>query len=182
MGYVPFRSQQGRDVVIALGAGLTPDGRAASPQSAAVARRAIEAYHAGWGRHLLFVGGYGFAPEGSRRIVEATAMARLAPRSIPSGRILIEAESLRTWQNAAESRRILLLHGWWSAYVFVHEAYAERAARTFRRSWQQARLVADIVPVSAPYGGNSQGRWNSRWRFRVWNSVANVVSHLQGHH
>ena len=116
------------DAVVVLGTRVLADGR----PSPALARRvdhAVRLFHEGRARHLVMSGGLGDHPP-----AEAQVMRDHAVRAgVPPERILMEAESDTTFENALRSAAILRARGW-SRLIVVSQGYhLPRALFLFRR-------------------------------------------------
>ncbi len=165
------------DVIIAVGTDVSRDGRIASPQSAATVQRAVELYRQGWGRNLLLVGGYRAIPDGP---TEAEAMAALTDGHIPANRLWLETVSATTVANARMTLPIMRVHRWRSAVIVAQRWHARRVKATFAKAWQGSGISFAVLTAASPYGGGSQHRFDSFWRFLAWDSVAFIGQKLRG--
>ena len=95
----------------------------------------------GRARYLLYSGALGAADNAGVR-------SDLIARGVPGDRIVIEARSRNTRENAVESARVIAARGWRSVLLVTSAAHVERAAGCFHR----IGLRPDVLPVtdSAP--------------------------------
>ena len=128
-GQSTMKSDLEYDVAVVLGGGP-----ARIEAGADVVRR-------GRARYLLYSGAFGAADNAGVR-------SDLIARGVPGDRIVIEARSRNTRENAAESARVIAACGWRSVLLVTSAAHVERAAGCFRR----IGLRPDVLPVtdSAP--------------------------------
>lgn len=112
------------DVGIALGCPTEDNGKPSACLQCRV-EGALRALRQGRIRAVIFSGG-----AAHNRHVEGEAMARLAQAAgIPSEQILIEGQSLTTWQNLRFSQRIMREHGYASALLISAAEHLPRARR-----------------------------------------------------
>lgn len=115
------------DVVVVLGAGLTPSGRA-SPTMRRRVLRGVEVLNRTGAGALLLTGG----PAG-RKISEAHVMRELAlDAGVPPDCIVIEPNASNTLENAERSARIMEQRGWSSPVVVSDRVHLPRALLAFR--------------------------------------------------
>ncbi len=115
------------DVVVVLGAGLTPSGRA-SPTLRRRVLRGVEVLNRTGAGALLLTGG----PAG-RKISEAQVMRELALEAgVTPDRIVIEPNASNTLENAERSARIMVQRGWSSPIVVSDRVHLPRALLAFR--------------------------------------------------
>jgi uncharacterized SAM-binding protein YcdF (DUF218 family) len=105
-----------------------------------------EVVRSGGGRHLLYSGAL------SRGEAEAI-VRQLRSRGVPESRVLIEARSRNTYENAVESSRVAAERGWRSLLVVTSASHVERALGCFR----QLGLDPDVLPVDD--GGPVRRGW-----------------------
>jgi uncharacterized SAM-binding protein YcdF (DUF218 family) len=112
------------DVGIALGCPTEDNGKPSACLQCRV-DGALRALRSGRVRAIIFSGG-----AAHNRHVEGEAMARLAKDAgIPAEQILIEGQSLTTWQNLRYSQRIMREHGYASALLISAAEHLPRARR-----------------------------------------------------
>jgi uncharacterized SAM-binding protein YcdF (DUF218 family) len=115
------------DVIVVLGAALTPDGEATPALRRRVAH-GVRLYHEGAAGVLLLSGGPTRHP-----LPEAMAMRTLAlDGGVPEGCIVVEDKSVRTLHNASYTARIMRQRGWRRALVVTDSFHMPRALLTFR--------------------------------------------------
>jgi len=111
------------DVIIVLGAALTPDGRL-GPALAERVAAGVDAWRRGFAPRLLMTGAY-----------EAEAMRRRAVElGVPSDAILLERTALTTRGNAVASGAILHAEGLRRALVVTQPYHQRRSIAAFRRA------------------------------------------------
>lgn len=112
------------DVAIALGCPTEDDGRPSQCLRCRVAG-AVQALREGRVQAIIFSGG-----AAHNRYVEAAAMAKAARElGLPGDRLLIEGESLTTWQNLRFAKRIMQEHGYKTALLVSAREHLPRARR-----------------------------------------------------
>jgi uncharacterized SAM-binding protein YcdF (DUF218 family) len=95
----------------------------------------------GEARFLLYSGGLDDAGVARLR-------SRLAALGVPGDRLVIEAQSRNTHENAVESARVVAARRWSSLLLVTGAAHAERALGCFHR----LGLRPDMLPVDEPVG------------------------------
>ncbi len=103
-----------------------------------------DAVRDGKARNLVYSGALGPADA-------AEVRAEFIARGVPPGRIVIEARSRNTRENAVESARVVAEHGWRSVLLVTSASHVERAAGCFRRVGLRPDVLA--VPDPAPLRG-----------------------------
>lgn len=112
------------DVAVVLGCPSEDDGRP-SPCLQCRVRAAQQVLAQGRVRALIFSGG-----AAHNRHIEAEVMAGLAQRrGVGREQILVEGQSLTTWQNLRFSQRIMRAHGFQSALLISTRDHLARARR-----------------------------------------------------
>ena len=168
--------QQKVDVVIGIGIDLTQDGKKASPYSRAVALKCLHLFRQGKANNILLSGGYSL-----NTLTEAEAMAQVISRKVPKRRLFPETGSHRTPGNAQECLKIMKKHKWTSAILVAQQWHARRVKATFRKMWKGKGIDIYVVKAHSSYGGGSQKRLDSFWRFFIWDSVSFLVSKWKGY-
>lgn len=167
------------DVVVAIGTDILKDGKGPSPQSKQIARVADQIFRSGNARNILFCGGYEY-----KGIRECDAMyaSRYGNREIPHG-VWFERKSNRTYLNADKTLEIMKKNGWNSAIIVCQQWHARRVRATFKKRWRGSGKKFHVLKAFSPYirGINSQKRFDSFWRFLVWDTLAFVVSKIKGY-
>ncbi len=126
-------AQRNFDVIVVLGAGLTPSGEPTQTLRRRV-RRGVELLEESGAAALVLTGG----PPGSR-VTEAEAMRRLALEAgVAPERILIEPTARNTLENAERTALIMAEHGWISAAVVSDRMHLPRALLSFRAAGVRA--------------------------------------------
>ncbi len=164
------------DVIIGLGMDVSQNGKEASPQSRAVALKALELFLQGKGKNILFTGGYNLAGGPT----EAELMAQVISGKVPPENLFLEKKSWRTFQNADSSLPILEEHGWKSAIIIAQQWHSRRARQTFRKRWDK-KVKLYIIKSHSAYGDSSMKRLSHPLIFWVWDAIAFVYSYLRGY-
>jgi uncharacterized SAM-binding protein YcdF (DUF218 family) len=115
---------------------------------------AAEVAHAGRARFLLYSGAL-------NRVQVGHLSDKLRAMGVPDDRIVVEAASRNTRENAVESARVVAARGWRSLLIVTSAAHVERALGAFR----SVGLEPDVLPVDyrAPLSRASGGpSWPSR--------------------
>ncbi|MGB0671797.1 MAG: YdcF family protein [Rhodospirillales bacterium] len=125
------------DVIIVLGAALTEAGEPTPALQKRVAG-GIAAYQTGLAPFLLFSGGPTRHPD-----PEALAMREQARRAgLDEGCLLVEVESVNTWENALYCRRILDEKGFSRILLVSDRAHLPRARACFRAQGLETKGLA----------------------------------------
>ena len=115
------------DVIVVLGAALTPDGEATPALRRRVAHGA-RLFHEGAAGDLLLSGGPTRHPR-----PEAAVMRTLAlDGGVPEECIVVEDRSVRTLHNAIYTAQVMRDHGWRRALLVTDSFHMPRALMTFR--------------------------------------------------
>ena len=139
------------DVVIVLGASISPSGGPTPTLRRRVAKGVRTFKETGAGA-LLLTGG----PAG-KRPAEAEIMRDLARLAgAPEDRMLIETEASTTFENARRSADIMRQHGWTRAVVVTDAMHIPRALLAFRgvgvrASGRGARITWRVGPFRTPF-------------------------------
>jgi uncharacterized SAM-binding protein YcdF (DUF218 family) len=130
---VPRESGAACDVIVVLGAALTPDGRL-GPSLAERVEAGVAAFHRGLGSRLIVTGA-----------VEAGAMrARAVELGVPPTAILVEDAARTTRENAVASVALMRRHGLRRALVVTQRYHLRRSVAAFRRAGVAAEpLILD---------------------------------------
>lgn len=163
------------DVVVAVGIDLSKDGLHASPQSYAVALKAVEIYRRGLAKNVLLVGGY--SVDG---ITEAEDMALKAYFQVPKHNLFKENKSKRTWLNADLSLPILRENNWESVIIVAQQWHARRVRATFKKRWPK-NIHFSVIKAWSRYGGGSQKRLRCFLCFVIWDTLDFIFSKLKGY-
>jgi uncharacterized SAM-binding protein YcdF (DUF218 family) len=120
----------GADVLVVLGAALTPDGRL-GPALAERVEAGVSAWKSGLAPRLLMTGAY-----------EASAMRQRAIElGVPAEAILLEHTALTTRENALFSGEILRQNGLRRALLVTQPYHRRRAVAAFRRTGISAEAL-----------------------------------------
>jgi len=135
-------NQQQADAIVVLGCQLFPDGR----PSERLRRRVtlgVGLYREGAAPLLVLSGG------GDGPVAEAAAMRDLAREAgVPATALLLEVESGNTFENAANTARLLHAAGKRRVVLVSDRLHLPRAARLFRRAGLEVTGVAGVPPSS----------------------------------
>lgn len=114
------------DAVIVLGASVRADGRP-SPALRRRVRRGVEVFRRSGAKAIIMTGG----PAGAQPS-EATVMRLLAlAAGVPDTRILVEADSSTTLENAVRSAALMRRNGWRRAIVVSDRVHLPRGLISF---------------------------------------------------
>ncbi|MBF5046554.1 YdcF family protein [Aggregicoccus sp. 17bor-14] len=151
-----YRPQHTYDAVIVLGGALEPGATRASGEvqlNAAAERveKGFELLQGGHARQALLSGG---AIDPGQPL-EAEAMARLLTRwGISPSRLVLEAKSRNTRENALEAARVVQRERWGSLLLVTSAAHLPRAVGCFRAvGLQPDTLAVDVRAVPPTWGG-----------------------------
>jgi uncharacterized SAM-binding protein YcdF (DUF218 family) len=119
------------DVLVVLGAAMTPDGRLGPALDERV-RVGVDAWHRGVAPKILMTGKY-----------EATAMrARALELGVAESAILLEHTALSTRENALFSSELMRVHGLARALIVTQPFHRLRAIAAFRKLGIDAQALA----------------------------------------
>ena len=115
------------DVIVVLGAALTPDGEPTPALRRRVAH-GVRLFHESAAGVLLLSGGPTRHPRPEAAVMRALAL----DGGVPEGCIVVEDASVRTLHNATNTARILRERGWRRALLVTDSFHMPRALMTFR--------------------------------------------------
>ncbi|MFC1651614.1 YdcF family protein [Patescibacteria group bacterium] len=165
------------DAILCVGIDTTPDGQAASPQSIEIARKAARLYHLGLANTIICSGGYHV----KGGVTEAKGMKNfLVLQNVPPKKIILEEESTRTYLNADKILPLIQDNNHQKVIIVAQQLHARRVRSTFRKRWESTGIEIIVVKAFSRYGGGSQKRLNSFWRFLLWDTLAYFLSWLKG--
>lgn len=171
------------EAVIAIGIDVSGDGRSASPQSIAVAEKAVQIFFDQNASKLILTGGY--YKEGSDpRNTEAQLMywdVVAKDSRIRQENVILETNSYRTFMNADNVLPILRQYRLRRVVVVAQQWHSRRVAATFSRRWAGNEIMFYVINARSPYGRGSQKRLNNFFYFFLWDTLAFIVSKLKGY-
>lgn len=165
------------DKIIGVGIALKEDGRA-SVMTEAVAKKAVDLYYRlGKNSGFLFTGGYA-----CNGVTEAKAMKKIAlVEKIPACLITLEEESVRTWMNAVESRKIMERYSWHSAIVVSQHIHSRKVRAIFKEVFTGSKINLYFIKARSGYEKIPQRRFTSEARFLLtWEIPTYFYSKLKG--
>ncbi|MCI4664409.1 MAG: YdcF family protein [Neomegalonema sp.] len=146
------------DVIIVLSAGVDRDGVDLDPFSQARVRLGVKLWKAGAAPRLLMSGG--LDPRTSQHI--AWEMQRLAAElGVPEGFILVEGNSISTFENARYTLDVARQEKWSKAIVVTDDFHLLRAWTLFE-FWRESDDVK-IVALAASDGRSKAGLMRASW-------------------
>lgn len=163
------------DAVIAIGIGVSKDGQSVSPQSEAVALKALDLFRQGSAENILLSGGHS-----NGYITEAEAMANVIKDKVPHSKLFLELRSYRTFMNADYTLPILQQKGWKKVIIVAQQWHARRVRATFRKSWDGTGIRFAVIKARSEYGGSFQKRLEHFLLFVIWDTLAFIISKLKG--
>lgn len=85
--------------------------------------------------------------------------------------------------NADECLKIMQENGWKSAIIVAQQWHARRVRATFKKRWAKSGIRFYIIKAHSNYFKemNSQKRFESFWKFALWDTLAFVVSKIKGY-
>jgi uncharacterized SAM-binding protein YcdF (DUF218 family) len=119
-----------------------------------VAERAAQLYLAGYGKHLVFSGGYGLGTSGRFTQPEAQVFARRAIQlGVPADQILTEETATNTGANITLGAKLLAEHGVRpDSVLLVTKPYMERRAwATFKKQWPSPQPRVTVTSPQIDY-------------------------------
>jgi uncharacterized SAM-binding protein YcdF (DUF218 family) len=137
------------EVIVVLGGGVSPEGIPVS-SSAERAQKAAELWKAGYAPLVLISGGYTVI--GPRTEAQSMAII-LRGLGVPSKALILESNSLNTFDNAVESQKFLLKRNVQKILLVTSRIHLLRSTLTFRK---QGMKVIPIPAEQQPF----QMDWN----------------------
>ena len=121
-----------------------------------VAEHAVQLYQQGFGKWIVFSGGFGTGPHSGANLngwtrPEAEIFAEVAFRAgLPEEAVLVESAAANTGENIAFSRRLLAARGVYpSTLILVQKPFMERRTyATMMRQWGEGPIPQ--IQVSSP--------------------------------
>ncbi len=127
------------EAIVVLGGGVSPEGVPVRP-SAERAQRAAELWKAGYAPLVLISGGY--TVTGPRTEAQSMAIV-LQGLGVPSKALILENNSLNTFDNAVESQKLLLKRNVQEVLLVTSRIHLLRSTLTFRKQGMK------VIPISA---------------------------------
>jgi uncharacterized SAM-binding protein YcdF (DUF218 family) len=125
--------------IVVLGGGVSPEGIPVRP-SAERAQRAAELWKAGYAPLVLISGGYTVI--GPRTEAQSMAIV-LQGLGVPSKALILENNSLNTFDNAVESQKLLMKRNVQKVLLVTSRIHLLRSTLTFRKQGMK------VIPISA---------------------------------
>jgi uncharacterized SAM-binding protein YcdF (DUF218 family) len=127
------------EAIVVLGGGVSPEGIPVRP-SAERAQRAAELWKAGYAPLVLISGGYTVI--GPRTEAQSMAIV-LQGLGVPSKALILENNSLNTFDNAVESQKLLLKRNVQQVLLVTSRIHLLRSTLTFRKQGMK------VIPIPA---------------------------------
>jgi uncharacterized SAM-binding protein YcdF (DUF218 family) len=127
------------EAIVVLGGGVSPEGIPVRP-SAERAQRAAELWKAGYAPLVLISGGYTVI--GPRTEAQSMAIV-LQGLGVPSKTLILENNSLNTFDNAVESQKLLLKRNVQKVLLVTSRIHLLRSTLTFRKQGMK------VIPIPA---------------------------------
>jgi uncharacterized SAM-binding protein YcdF (DUF218 family) len=127
------------EAIVVLGGGVSPEGVPVRP-SAERAQRAAELWKAGYAPLVLISGGY--TVTGPRTEAQSMAIV-LQGLGVPSKALILENNSLNTFDNAVESQKLLLKRNVQKVLLVTSRIHLLRSTLTFRKQGMK------VIPIPA---------------------------------
>lgn len=127
------------EAIVVLGGGVSPEGVPVRP-SAERAQRAAELWKAGYAPLVLISGGYTVI--GPRTEAQSMAIV-LQGLGVPSKALILENNSLNTFDNAVESQKLLLKRNVQKVLLVTSRIHLLRSTLTFRKQGMK------VIPIPA---------------------------------
>jgi uncharacterized SAM-binding protein YcdF (DUF218 family)/glycosyltransferase involved in cell wall biosynthesis len=134
------------DAIVVFAGGVGESGKAGGGAQERV-KQAVDLYHAGFARHIVFSTGYVFSFR-EAEVLKAVAEAN----GVPATAIVLEEEATNTYENVERSRRILDAHGWRRVLLVSSPYHMRRALLTWRKVAPGIEVIPTPPPESQFYG------------------------------
>jgi uncharacterized SAM-binding protein YcdF (DUF218 family) len=132
-------SPEPADAIVVFGGGVGESGRANNSSYQDRVRQAVDLYHGGFARNVVFSSGFAYLFE------EAQVMKALAAvQGVPAADIVLETSAGSTRENVLFVRKIAARRGWSRVLLVSSPYHMRRAMLTWRK------LAPDIVAVATP--------------------------------
>lgn len=149
---VPARLQPA-DVIVVLGSGVYPDGTLGT-ESLHRTVYGVRLFRQGLAPWIVFAGGRPYPELPSL----AEGMAQLAMElGVDARAVVVENTSESTYENARNTRRILVQHGWRTVLLVTSAPHGYRAVRVFRQ--QGIEVYPAPVAFYESYRFSLDGNW-----------------------
>jgi uncharacterized SAM-binding protein YcdF (DUF218 family) len=136
---------QAADAIVVFAGGVGESGQAGGGYQERV-KQAVDLYHKGFARHMVFSSGFVFAfPEAE--VMRTLAMAN----GVPPEAITLESQAANTYENVAFVNDIARQRGWQRILLVSSPYHMRRAVLTWRRTAPAINVIATPVPASQFY-------------------------------
>lgn len=174
------------EAVVAVGIDVSSSGLNTSPQSKAVAEKAVKLFLDTHASKLILTGGYRYR---WKHFIydydtEADLMNRWVVRqtAVPQKDVILETTSRYTYGNADNVLFILQKNNCQHVAVVAQQWYARRVVATFKKRWADSGIEFAVVKAWSDYGGGSQLRLEIFFFFLLWDTLAFIVSKIKGYY
>ena len=124
------------DAIVVFAGGVGESGKAGGGAQERV-KQAVDLYHAGFAKHIIFSTGYVFSFR-EAEVLRAVAMAN----DVPSQAILLEEAATNTYENVERTRRMLDERGWRRVLLVSSPYHMRRALLT----WKKVAPHIEVLP------------------------------------
>ena len=158
------------DCIIILGAKVRPDG---SMSHALRFRcdRAFEAWQAGAAKTIIGCGGVCDGPASEASVIRAY----LLEKGVPDESIIMEDQSVNTWENLIFARRIMDEKGMRKALMVTSDYHLTRALWMAKKQGLNAVGIASLSSRKPALFMRTRSRECVSWILYVWNEIKKTV-------
>jgi len=163
------RKIKSADCILILGAKVRPDG---SMSHALRFRcdRAFEAWQAGAAKHIIGCGGVCDGPASEASVIRAY----LLEKGVPDANIIMEDQSVNTWENLINARKIMDARGMRRALMVTSDYHLTRALWMAKKQGLNAVGIASLSSRKPSLFLRTRGRECVSWILYVWNEIKKI--------
>lgn len=163
------RKLKSADCILILGAKVRPDG---SMSHALRFRcdRALEAWQAGAAKTIIGCGGLCSGPASEASVIRAY----LLEKGVPDACIIMEDQSVNTWENLAFARRIMEERGMQKALMVTSDYHLTRALWMAKKQGLHAVGIASLSSRKPSLFMRTRLRECISWILYVWNEIKKI--------
>ena len=159
------------DCILVLGAKVRPDG---SMSNALRLRceRALQLFEQGAASYIIACGGVCDGPISEASVIRAF----LTEKGVPAERILLEDQSVNTWENLINARKIMDAHGMHRAVLVTSDYHLTRALWMAKGQGLNAVGAASLSSRKLSHFVRTRFRESISWILYIWNEIKKIGS------
>lgn len=157
------------DCILVLGAKVKPDG-SMSHALRFRCERAFEAWQKGAAKYIIGCGGVCDGPVSEASVIRAF----LREKGMPDDCILMEDQSVNTWENLINARRIMDAHGMKKAMLVTSDYHLTRALWMAKKQGLNAIGLASLSSRKPLLFWHTRSRECISWILYVYNEIKKI--------